>query len=265
MAEGDSAEKKSSPIKMKPLRDPGQSLQGRLDDHLYDKVLSWALIALLSVVWAGLEWYFYLLKIPRSPILFSLCAVAVVWIAVIKIRKARSEAAQLRQGIEGERYVGQFLESLRADGYQVLHDIEEDGYNIDHVLIGPTGVFAIETKTVSKPDNRDAEILYDGEKIEVDGHLPDRDPLKQAEAEAKRVQEIIQQRTGQKVPVRPVVLYPGWFVRRRCRSPKIWVVNENHLQAWLDHEPMSLSDADVQRYASVLADHVRSKERTRFS
>ena len=92
----------------------------------------------------------------------------------------------------------------------------------------------------------------------MDGHTPDRDPLKQAEAGADRIREIIQERTGQTVQIRPVVFYPGWFIQRRCRSPKVWVLNENYLLGWLNHEPKSLSETDVRRYASVIADHVRA-------
>jgi hypothetical protein len=55
----------------------------------------------------------------------------------------------LRQGIEGEKAVGQFLERLREQRYQVFHDLVGDGFNVDHVLIGPAGVFTIETKTSS--------------------------------------------------------------------------------------------------------------------
>jgi hypothetical protein len=42
----------------------------------------------------------------------------------------------LMQGREGEKAVGQYLERLRARGYQVLHDIPGENFNIDHVLIG---------------------------------------------------------------------------------------------------------------------------------
>jgi hypothetical protein len=46
--------------------------------------------------------------------------------------------------------VGQYLETLRARGYRVLHDLIGDGFNVDHALIGPDSIFTVETKTYHK-------------------------------------------------------------------------------------------------------------------
>jgi len=120
-------------------------------------------------------------------------------------------------------------------------------------------VFAIETKTVSKPNGRDARVVYDGEHVTVDGREPDRNPLTQAEGSARCIRHIIKERIGQDVPVQPVVLYPGWYIQRRCTQPRVWVLNENYLLGWLDHEPARLADSDIHRYATALADHVRAR------
>lgn len=189
--------KKKSLFKEKPLRDPGESLRNHLDDVLRDKVLLWIIMAVCFIIWAGLEWLCYFMQVGRSPIIFSFCAGIITVIAFVKIRKAWTEIQQLKLGIEGERFVGQFLDSLQADGYKAIHDIVEDGYNIDHVLIGPTGIYSIETKARSKPTDHDAQIIYDGKRVLIDGLEPDRDPIKQAEAGANRVRDIIQERTGQ--------------------------------------------------------------------
>jgi len=58
-------------------------------------------------------------------------------------------------------------------------DVVGDGFNVDHVLIGPAGVFTVETKTHSKPRG-DARVVFDGEAIQVAGMEPDRDPVVQA-------------------------------------------------------------------------------------
>lgn len=55
--------------------------------------------------------------------------------------------------------------------YQVFHDIPGSGkWNIDHVAVGPAGVFAIETKYRTKKPGRngarDHEATFDGNRIE---------------------------------------------------------------------------------------------------
>jgi len=52
------------------------------------------------------------------------------------------------RGRKGEMSVAAELNRL-PHGYRVLNGIESAKGNVDHVVIGPTGVFAIETKNVS--------------------------------------------------------------------------------------------------------------------
>jgi hypothetical protein len=132
-----------------------------------------------------------------------------------------------QQGILGERIVGQLLEGLRTFGCKVYHDISENGFNIDHVIIGPHGVFAIETKTPSKPA-RDAVVAFDGETVTIGGFAPDRDPIVQARAVARHVRKILREMSGMDPRVTPVLLYPGWFVEKYTRDTDVIVMNESY-------------------------------------
>jgi len=51
------------------------------------------------------------------------------------------------QGARGEERVGAVLAGLEADGWQAIHDVSLGRGNVDHVLVGPGGIFAIETKS----------------------------------------------------------------------------------------------------------------------
>jgi hypothetical protein len=50
------------------------------------------------------------------------------------------------RGARGEEEIGRVLEGL-GDGWFSLHDISTGRGNIDHVVIGPAGLFTIETKS----------------------------------------------------------------------------------------------------------------------
>lgn len=51
------------------------------------------------------------------------------------------------QGAEGEEVVGRILEGLAAEGWHVIHDVSFGRGNIDHVVVGPGGIFTVETKS----------------------------------------------------------------------------------------------------------------------
>jgi hypothetical protein len=52
----------------------------------------------------------------------------------------------LRSGIRGEERVADVLAELEDDGFRIIHDLDTGRGNADHVIVGPTGVFVIETK-----------------------------------------------------------------------------------------------------------------------
>ena len=53
-----------------------------------------------------------------------------------------------REGARGEQATARLLKRLERRGWQVVHDLKVPGYraNIDHVAIGPTGVWVVDSK-----------------------------------------------------------------------------------------------------------------------
>ena len=253
-----------SPIKDKPLRLPGQSLMEERDALWNDKLEPWALLAVFLLVLAGWEWSRYFRPMQPNPLLVSAFALAALGFAGWRLYRLRPRMRALRQGIDGEKAVGQFLERLREQGYQVFHDLIGEGFNVDHVLIGPAGVFTIETKTWSKPQRSDARIVYDGNTLTVAGREPDRDPLVQAKAQAHWLRGLLFESTGRRIEVRPVVVFPGWFVEAASGAQRVvWVMEPKGLPAFLSIEPTRLGAEDVKLLAYHLSRHVRSVERER--
>jgi hypothetical protein len=255
---------KRSPLKSKPLRVAGQSLSDQLDRLITERVLFWGMLASLFAITAGLEWYRTATQQPPHPWLMTLIAAAVVGVAIWRVRSLIPTVRQMKRGLEGERAVGQLLEELRAHGFEVLHDIPGDGHNVDHVLVGPTGVFVIETKTISKPKG-DRRVVFDGKAVRVDGAAPDRDPIAQVKAAAREVKQIIHDRAGFETEVQPVVLYPGWFTDRGF-GKDVWVLNETALRTTLtkpiDDKSAELPPERVRQISTAIARHVWDASRS---
>ena len=254
--------KKRSPLKDDPLRNPGQSLEEQLRDQIFDRVLPLFTVALVLTLLAGYEWLNYFNPRPANPILFSIVAGVAIAYTAVKVWRALPQIRALKQGRDGEKAVGQFLEQLREKGFKVLHDVVGDGFNIDHVLVGPAGVFTIETKTISKPARGEAKITFDGQALSVAGYQPSRDPVTQAKAQARWLKDVIKESTGRTVRIWPVVVYPGWFVESSQQNPpELWVLNPRGLPSFLSNEPVRLSPEDVNLVNYHLSRYVRQKQK----
>src|SRR5271163_3221818 len=55
------------------------------------------------------------------------------------------------RGATGEEHVGALLDDMSGRGWRVIHDASLGRGNVDHILIGPPGVFTIETKSHPGP------------------------------------------------------------------------------------------------------------------
>ena len=66
------------------------------------------------------------------------------------IENGKAEGSSWQNGLEGENMVAEYLNTLPQD-YYVYQDVNLPGKggNIDHIVIGPTGIFVIETKNYS--------------------------------------------------------------------------------------------------------------------
>ncbi len=248
--------KKKSPLKTKPLRQAGESLAEELDDVIGTKIMPWISLILTFIVLAGFEWLRWWRKMPPQPVLFSILALVAIVVSIWRIWKSLKYGANLYLGRQGELIVSQCLDKLKYDGYRVLDDVIGDGFNVDHVLVGSGGVFAIETKTHSKPEG-DARVVYDGKTLTVAGHTPDRNPIEQVTNASRHIRDILKTEVPD-IEVKPVLIYPGWYTEQP-RPTDVWVLNETAFPKWIKKEPRSLPDEKAARISGILATHVRGK------
>jgi len=248
-----------SPLKAPALRNPGESLGNEIHRLISEDTTSYLTFGVIFVLVAALDWMRWYFAIPPKPVMFSVIALVACIIAVVKVFQIRRKVRMLKQGREGEKAVGQYLERLRENGYQVLHDVPGVNFNIDHVLIGQTGIFVIETKTISKPKSGKPIIEYNGAEVRVGGFAPDRNPITQARALTSWLRELIKESTGRDFAVRSVVLYPGWYISSQPKGAEVWVLNPKGLPSFLDHEQKTIAPEDVYLVTYHLCRYVRNR------
>jgi hypothetical protein len=248
---------KRSPLKEAPLRVAGESTDTQINEVLDAEVLSPLIIAMGLMMLAGVEWCRYYADVKPHPWLFSFAALVGVVYAAFQIRRGVRLAKSLKLGRSGERAVAEYLERFRAKGYIVFHDIPTGDANIDHLLIGPRGIYTIETKTISKPVRGDVRVVVKDDGVFVDGHRMDGDPVVQAKAQARWVRHFIEE-LGYKKSIQPVVVFPRWFVEPfDTASIGVWVLEPKALEKFIDRQKEVLTRDEVRAIAKSISDYIR--------
>ncbi|MFJ8359322.1 nuclease-related domain-containing protein [Streptomyces sp. NPDC093984] len=123
---------------------------------------------------------------------------------VSRLLRHPTEWDSWRKGLSGERRVGAELNRLGRHGWRVLHSIPlANKVDIDHLLIGPGGVFSINTKHHHK-----RAVWVGDDSVKVDHGKP-APYARKSRAEAKRVARVLGRYCGFPVPVEPVLVFVG--------------------------------------------------------
>ena len=143
-------------------------------------------------------------------------------------RPVHPHAQSWFSGAIGERKVGDLLLQLGPE-WAVLHAVPvgKGDSDIDHVVIGPAGVFTINTK------RHPGKKIWVGERmLMVAGQKTDH--LRNSRHEAKRAAKLLTKATGFPVDVHPVlaIVEPASFTFRQ-RPQDVSVMDARRLPRWL--------------------------------
>ena len=242
---------KRSPIKDKPLRYPGQYLDKEIKLIQLERVRNVAFFSIILTV-AVFELLHAYAGIPPQPIFAGLLLLAsgiYLYYLDTKLRKKRDN---YELGSSGERAVGDILDKLKQEGCRVFHDVLINGanYNIDHVILSTHGIFAVETKTISKPLR--GQVSSNGKEVFLTGKFPDSAPIVQATNNAKSLRRYLNEKTGRYFHVKAVLVYPGWWVEPHINS-RIWILHPELVQDRINQEPETISQTDYKKAESYLS------------
>lgn len=161
----------------------------------------------------------------------------------------KTEERAFRVGAAGEEAVGPRLERLVDRGWWVLHSIPvgERGSDIDHLLIGPGGVYTVNTK--NHPGGR----VWVGEHaIRVNGQPTHY--LRNSRFEADRVRKALLRHLGEEVPVRAVLVFlTGSLVPQVTikQMPDVLVLDRTEVPGVFKRAPRRLSPELIARTYEV--------------
>ncbi len=167
------------------------------------------------------------------------------------VRPSKEGLSWIR-GIRGELLMARRLERLGPE-WTVLHSVPvgERGSDIDHLLVGPAGVFPINAKR-----HVDKRVSVGEHLIFVDGHRTEH--VRNSALEATRVEAVLR-RNSIVAPILPVVAISGAKQisgRREAtwKGQRVGVVAVDGLVSRLRRRPPKLSERDVARISYLFRD-----------
>ncbi|WP_233526251.1 nuclease-related domain-containing protein [Actinomadura spongiicola] len=180
-------------------------------------------------------------------------AAAVLAVVVDIVRRSRKDSTVTawQKSSAAERRTEKQLRSLQRNGYLVLHaravPRDDEGVSdgrIDHLVIGPSGVYAIDSE---KWDKRLPVRTMSHLKL-FHGPFNKKDRLDEARWEAQMASIILAEQVGFDVPVQPsVAIYGPSIPWKVMRVRDVDVYAGNRARAYLRRRPKILTESDVER------------------
>lgn len=205
---------------------PGQQLVARVSDSQDDLLLS-VIVMYFAVPTMLLAWA--LARVPAERFrpdatlwLYAAGAIAMFGWGMRDYIKHWRRRQKARDGLLAERVTGMQLNRLQAQGCIVMHDLPAEGFNIDHVVIAPRGVYAVETKSFRKPrvskGVKSYAVAFDGERLRFPDFV-EVDAIQQAQRQAQWLSRVLRETLGREIRVIPALALPGWRVEQ---SEDVW-------------------------------------------
>jgi hypothetical protein len=138
-----------------------------------------------------------------------------------------------------------------APTWYVRHDVQGRFGNLDHVVVGPGGVFLLDSKNLR------------GRAEVEDGVLHARFPSSPADraytglqralfGAAAGLRERVKHELGWIVDVHPVVVLPGSYPQRRAEAGRLVYLAVDELIPWLAEQPRRVAPQDVEAIRAMV-------------
>jgi hypothetical protein len=152
-------------------------------------------------------------------------------------------------GAIGELEVGRVLDRLGQE-WLVVHAVPvgKAGSDIDHLAIGPAGVFTVNAKY-----HEGMKVWVASKRVLVNGQRTDH--LRNAAFEASRVSKLLARATGLPIQALPVVaIVAARSITIRERPTDVTVLSSTQLVRWLQHRPRLLTDDQAKLLMTATLD-----------
>jgi hypothetical protein len=170
------------------------------------------------------------------------------------------EFSNYRTGIIGEQKVTKTLSLALSDEYSMFNDVKLKNMpsgNIDHIVVGPTGIFVIETK------NYKSKISYYGDNWEGIGR--GKPPSNQARINAMRIKKILDSSESLKSKafyIQGIVVFANNKAELIEKKPPehVKIKRIDNLAAYIKSEPKRLEAGEIEQIEMEIQNNIRKHQ-----
>jgi hypothetical protein len=168
---------------------------------------------------------------------------------VARVAGVHTDERAWRLGDNGEVAVAKELARLNSS-WRTIHSVPVGAgeSDIDHVVIGPGGVFTVNTKHLP-----DARVWVRGDTFMVDGRR--RTYVRNSRHEASRASRFLSAKVGFPVPVTGIIAIfgarGGYTIKEQPSDGHVVVVARSEIAKWLGRKPSTLASEQVEAIYSA--------------
>ena len=168
-----------------------------------------------------------------------------VLVFILRLLGAHSDERAWRRGAEGEEEVAFQLRKL-GESWRVLHSVPvgTNDTDIDHVVIGPPGVFTLNTK-----NHLGGRVSVNAKAIYVNGTY--QPYIAKSRAEGKRATKLLSAACGYNVTAHPLIVIMAKDLRIKGSPEDVSIVGRKRISKWLSSQPPTLTPDAVEAIYAV--------------
>lgn len=222
--------------------------------HVKSKVSHYTKITLLGIIFiligvSGIILFIRTLELLQVSIL-ALLTIAGVIISEYGWSKRRIWS----KGAKGEKIVAQKLKKLPKK-YTAIRDVKipNMGGDIDHVVVGPTGVYVIETKNYKPTYIPDEDCWY-----HTSGRVSDLNPAKQVKLQVSKLNSFLEPKMGKKsgkTVIFPVISPINHNLILKNKITSYEIIYPENLVHHISHRRKILNSNEVKEIINILAEY----------
>jgi hypothetical protein len=226
------------------------SLRNEIDRLRDERLLPLLLFMFAFWIVCAVEWTQKVAGTAPDPRFWTLLSLIVTVYGGVQVFRLHGRLSHVGTGKQANQKVLEILDRIRSKGFVAFHGLAGHSRNIDHVVVGPTGVYTIEAKARSGSGTID---YRSDDELVFAGRIKDGRPLHQARSSARAVQTRLNENLDESYRVKALVVFLGnWRVHREREDFSVEVTTADQLEDYFDTQPPELTSKEIAQICSRL-------------